>query len=154
MLACSLSFKFGISYLCVLMPPRIYHFSVYMLYQLKIFICCLKKIFTLSKSFYSSNVYCDFSLPEINWHNYSAKNSYTHNFVDLISFYSFQQIIHLPSAASGILVFVLVNPKTEVISCKKINLDISLLSNHNALTFKSVRKVSSSYVRETNSKRV
>ena len=99
-----------------------------------------EEIFTLSKSFYSTIVYCDFSLLDIIWNDYPAKNSYAQNFDDLISFYSFQQIIDFPSEASGILVFVLVNPKTEVISCKKINLVISLLSNHDAIALKVGQK--------------
>ena len=95
----------------------------------------------------------DFNLPETDWHDYSAKNSDTQNFVDLISFYSFQQIIDFSPAASRNLDFVLVNPKTEVISCKKINLDISLLSNHNAIALKvRVRNLRSPYLRETKSK--
>ena len=112
-----------------------------------------EEIFTLSKTFYSTIVYGDFNLPEIDWHDYSAKNSDTQKFVDLISFHSFQQIIDFPTAASGILDLILVNPKTEVIYCKKINLDISLLSNHDAIALKvRVRNLSSSYLRETNSK--
>ena len=98
-------------------------------------------------------MYSDFNLPEIDWHDYSAKNSDTQKFVELISFYSIQQIIDFCTAASGILDRVLVNPKTEVISCKQINRDISLLSNHDAITLKvRVRNLSSSYLRETKTK--
>ena len=135
------------------MPHRIHRVPVLMLYHLKIVIYCLRKSLHCQKSFYSTIVYGDFNLPEIDWHDYSAKNSETPKFVDLISFYSFQQIIDFPTAASGILDLVLVNPKTEVISCKKINLDISLLSNHDAIALKvRVRNRSSSYLRETKSK--
>ena len=112
-----------------------------------------QEIFTLSKSFYSTIVYDDFNLRENGWHNYSAKNSDTQKIVDLISFYSFQQIINFPAAASAILNRVLVNPKLEVISCKKTNCDISLLSNNDAFTLKvRVRNISFSYLRETKSK--
>ena len=98
-------------------------------------------------------MYGDFNLPEIDWHDYSAKNSDTQNFFDLINFYSFQQIIDFPSAASGILDLVLVNPKTEVISCKQINLDIRFLSNYDAIALKvRVRKLSSSYLWKTKPK--
>ena len=98
-------------------------------------------------------MYGDFNLPEIDWHDYSAKNSDTQKFVDLISFYSIQQIIDFRTAASGILDRVLLNPKTEIICCKKINQDISLLSNHDAITLKvRVRNLRSSYLRETKSK--
>ena len=72
-----------------------------------------EEIFTLSKSFYSAIVYDDFNLPEIDWHGYSAENWDTQNFVDLISFYRFQQIIDFPTALSGILDLVLVNPKNR-----------------------------------------
>ena len=82
-------------------------------------------------------MYGDFNLQEIDWRDSSAKNSDKHNFVELLSFYSFQQIIDFPTAASDILDFVLVNPETEVISCKKINLEISLLSNHDAIALKA-----------------
>ena len=112
-----------------------------------------KEIFTLSTSFFSTIVYGDFNLPEIDWHDYSAKNSDTQNSVDLISFYSFQQIINFPTAASGMLNLIIVNPKTEVISCNKLNLDISLLSNHDSITLKvRIKNLSSSYLRETKSK--
>ena len=98
-------------------------------------------------------MYGDFNLPDIDWHDYSVKNPDIQKFVDLISFYNFQQIIDFSTAASGILDLVLVNPKTEVISCKKINLDISLLSNHDAIALKfRVKNLSSSYLRETKSK--
>ena len=101
----------------------------------------------------STIVYGNFNLPEIDWHDYSAKHSDTQKLVDLISFYIFQKISDFPTAASGILNLVLVNPKTEVISCKKINQDISLLSNQDAITLKvRVRNLSSSYLRETKSK--
>ena len=83
----------------------------------------------------------------------SQISSFFVKFVDLISFYNFQQIIDFSTAASGILDLVLVNPKTEVISCKKINLDISLLSNHDAIALKfRVKNLSSSYLRESKSK--
>ena len=73
--------------------------------------------------------------------------------MDLISVYSFQQIIDFPIAASGILNLVLVNPKTDVISCKKINRDNSLLLNHDAITLKvRVKNLSSPYLGETKSK--
>ena len=110
-----------------------------------------EEIFTLSKSFYSTIVFCDFDLLEIDWHGYSAKNSVTRNSLDLISFYSFQQIIDFPTATSVILNLVLVNPKKEVISCKKIHLNISLLSNHDAIALNvTVRSLSSSYLRKQN----
>ena len=112
-----------------------------------------EEICTLSKSFFSLIVYGDFDLPETDGHDYSAKNSDTQNFVNLISFYSFPQIIEFRTAASGILNLVLVNPKTKVISCKKINPDISLLSNQDAIALKvRVRDLSSSYLKETKSK--
>ena len=110
-----------------------------------------EEICTLSKSFFSLIVYGDFDLPETDGHDYSAKNSDTQNFVNLISFYSFQQIIDFPTATSVILNLVLVNPKKEVISCKKIHLDISLLSNHDAIALNvTVRSLSSSYLRKQN----
>ena len=94
-------------------------------------------------------------MPEIDHHDYSAKNSDTQNFVEPISFYSFLQIIVLPTAASGILDLVFINTKTEVTSCRKIILDITMLSNHDEIAFKiRVRNLSSSYLREPNSKKV
>ena len=62
-----------------------------------------EEIFTLSKSLYSTIVYCDLNLPDIDWHDYSAKNPGTQKFVDLISFYNFHQIIDFSTAASAIL---------------------------------------------------
>ena len=152
-LACSLSFNSrDILLVCFYAPPNSSCPSPYAISPQDRYLL-FEEIFTLSKSFYSTIVYGDFNLPEIDWHDYSAKNSDTQKFVDLISFYSFQQIIDFPTAASGILDLVLVNPKTEVISCKKINRDISLLSNHDAITLKvRVRNLSSSYLRETKSK--
>ena len=114
-----------------------------------------EEIFTLSKSFYSTIVYGDFNLTDIEWRDFSDKNSDTQNFVYLINSYSFQQIIDFPTAASGTLDHVLVNPKTEDLSCKKINLDISLFSNHHAIALKvRVRNTGSSYLRETVSRKV
>ena len=152
-LACSLSFNSrDILLVCFYAPPNSSYPSPYAISPKDRYLL-FEEIFTLSKSFYSTIVYGDFNLLEIDWHNYSAKNSDTQKFVDPISFYSFQQIIDFPTAASGILDLVLVNPKTEVISCKKINRDISLLSNHDAITLKvRVRNLSSSYLRETKSK--
>ena len=72
-----------------------------------------EEFFTLSKSFYSAIVNGDFNLPETDWHDYSAKNSDTQISVDLISSYSFQQIIDFSTAASGNLDFVLVKPKNR-----------------------------------------
>ena len=143
-LACSLSFKSrDILLVCFYAPPNSSCPSPYVISPQDCYLL-LEEIFTPSKSFYSTIVYGDFNLPEIDWHDYSANNSDTQKFVNLISFYSFQKIIDFPTAASGIPDHLLVNPKTEVISCKKINREISLLSNHDAITLKvRVRNLSS-----------
>ena len=100
------------------MPRRTHHVPVLISPQDRYLL--FEEIFTLSKSFYSRIVYGVFNLPEIDWHDYSAKNSDTQKLVNEISFYSFQQIIDFVTAASGILDLVLVNPKQKLYPARKL----------------------------------
>ena len=136
------------------MPHRNHHVPVLTLYHLKIDIYCLwKSLHCQNPSIQQLCMVISICRILIGTITQPAKNPDTQKFVDLISFYNFQQIFDFSTAASGILYLVLVNPKTEVKSCKKINLDISLLSNHDAIALKfRVKNQSSSYLRETKSK--
>ena len=111
---------FGIFYLCVFIPPppNSSCHSPYAIFSDRYLL--FEEIFTLSRSFPSTIVNGDFILPEIDWSDYSATNSDTQNFYDIISCYSFQQIINFPTAASGILDIVQVNPKQKSYLARKL----------------------------------
>ena len=99
-------------------------------------ICTIEEVIEVSKSYRSKILYGDFNLKQVDWKDYSTKDSEEQQLLDIITQNDFQQIVDFPTAASGTLDLVFINSDTEVIQCKPTGTKLNFLINHTGIDLK------------------